>query len=542
VGLGVLTLLSAVLILTTLQQGKRVAALTEEVKALAQKHDDLAEQLDPSFKVQVQELGDAYSKLSDGQNKLATQMELFLKMAREPASGGGAQDVPVARLEEKLSAPSAGSNEIGAAEAPPQGQFGQLLIRRDEAAGWTALQPRGAVQGRDELLGLPLQQCSVRLGSGVSLLLCGDIEPKLGVYESRVKVHEPAADYDADLTIGRGRVVLTRTKKGAAASPEETRKRAAAALMQDSPLGLALYAGAQLYGPKMVVRVRCRGSIFDVTLPEPGSSVALQLSIIEPPVNAPQEPTLPGVLFLITHGNATVEEWKSVPHPVGPGQLESKILDDNGNLEAIWPELEDLWAGKPEKLEEEVTTALTRIRAELAGSMASPSKALEGLCKDPPTERVAGIAVLSLAALDGLAGMVRSLEDEKRPALRHAALLSLRHWLSAEPRRLEQLAALLQSDYDCKDAGVEILNGLIRGYPSARVPASLGQLVNYLSHSRLAGRQLAASLLYGRFADSFYERFPDEKKVQFDPAAEPAKREATVKKWAELVKAATPDN
>src|SRR5439155_1232943 len=116
-GLGVLALLAVVLMLSVLQQGKRITALTAEVKELSQTCNDLSAQLDPS---QGQKL--------DDNNNLLRQLIAQGRQAQPEAGGGQPQPfVPqfIPPTEEKLPPlPANGHNEIGVVEAPPQGQHG----------------------------------------------------------------------------------------------------------------------------------------------------------------------------------------------------------------------------------------------------------------------------------------------------------------------------------------------------------------------------------------------------------------------------------
>src|SRR5262249_8120966 len=136
---------------------------------------------------------------------------------------------------------------------PAPQQPGCILLRRGTGEDrWQRLKAnRRGVSTGDTLVSLPGYRSEIHCDTGLTLRLLGDL-PELSfitpVMESVVVIHEPG-DFDLDLTLDHGRIILTNDKEG----PAKARVRFA------NPM------------------VKSGQDSWDVTLLEKGASVGIEL-------------------------------------------------------------------------------------------------------------------------------------------------------------------------------------------------------------------------------------------------------------------------
>ena len=132
---------------------------------------------------------------------------------------------------------------LGKVGHPPKGMLSVLLT--SQGTGWKRLRPDDTVSGTDVLTALPGFRSEVHLNSAMHVLLWGDLSlhETLPILESRLVLHEPPTGIDLDLTLERGRFVLSNHKdKGEA-----------------------------------VIRIRFRDNTWEAHLPDRESTVAIDL-------------------------------------------------------------------------------------------------------------------------------------------------------------------------------------------------------------------------------------------------------------------------
>jgi hypothetical protein len=404
---------------------------------------------------------------------------------------------------------------VGKAALPKEP--GTLLQREAAGKAWKALGLGNPVHSGDLLLTLPGGPAAlVSNDDTVMLRLWGNL-PELTAHplmESAVVLHA-TPDFALDFTLDRGGVVLTNQRDK---------------------------------GPAKV-RVRVRKETWDLTLAEPGSSVAVELYgrwprgvPFDPNPKSSGEPTA-AVTFEVLKGQVDLKvgaQQHALKAPPGPAAFH---WDSVGGADGPQRrEKPPAWLAGPTTAEGKaaraaVGQALNRF-SDLVKQKAAPEALADLLAaadRDSDADRARltrRVAVHGLGALDDLPRLFGALEDAKHPDVRATAVEALRHWIGRAPGQDQALYQFLLAQPKLPKSQAETVLQLLHspGGPALLDPLTYEVLIAYLGHERLAVRELArwqlARLLRGG------------SKVAFDAAAPAGQREKAVGEFKELVREA----
>lgn len=357
------------------------------------------------------------------------------------------------------------------------------------------------------LLALPASKSVVQTNRGLKVTLWSNAPmtwPPATIpfrYESGAELHFHN-DLDLELTLRRGRLVLENTEE----RPVVVRLRV------ENPL----YAG--------------QNEFFDLALDAKGTEVIVDhwsyFPFTEPFYKNPKEakragPTVEvGILVmsgntLVKHGDVTfsmnappgraVVAWKSTEGLRGPFDLKQA------------PDMAPKFEPAILKARDEVAAKLVNqdIDVVLAESVASPTPA------------VRRYAVLSMEALDDIAGLVEALNQEKLGDLRLSAHEALRNWISLSRDNDYKLYDLLKTRYKAKEAGdiMELLH-----YFSAeqlKRPERYEVLIDNLDNSNLVIRELSHWHLVSLV--------PQGRKIRYSAAMDSIQRQQAQAEWRLLI-------
>jgi hypothetical protein len=388
---------------------------------------------------------------------------------------------------------------------------GTLFQRAAPNKAWATVRAQNAVHSRDLLLTLPGGRAEVQSGNGaVRLVLWGNL-PELSrsaVLESAVVLHaEP--DVDLSFTLDRGRVVVRSTR-----DKEPAR-----------------------------VRVRVRDLVWDLTLPDKGDEVALELYGRWPrgvPFSAdpksPERPTA-DLVFLTLAGSAEVKggreryvlhaspgtgyfHWDSVDgQDRGPQRLEKRPAwaDANAARTTESRRARQVFDGLRERLRDKpLPVALTSL---LDSADQEQDKAQAEVTRQ--------VAVLSWSAADDLGRVLEALADPKHPVVRETAVEALRHWIGRGPGQDLELDNFLVKQAKYPPTQAEVVLQLLHSPFDASQPETYQTLIEYLRSDSAAVRDLALWHL---------ERLaPAGRPIAFDPTGSAEERDKGYRKWKELI-------
>lgn len=386
------------------------------------------------------------------------------------------------------------------------------LLQRGGTEGWKVVANGGAVADRVLLLALPGAHAELKSSTGgARLALIGNL-PQLSptpALESAVSLRK-SSDLDLDVILDRGRIFVVNTKDK---------------------------------GPAHV-QVRARDEVWDLTLKEPGTQVAVELNGGWPPgipfraqYKKGEEPRL-DMDLLVVKGSIELKvdaQRHAMTAPPGPALFHFDNVRGPVQSPARLPELPP-WvrpdAGKSEAAQA-VAAAMKPLYANLAKG--APEKALSGLlaAADQQSDKKQAaldrqLAITGFGALDDLARLVDTLNDAKHPDVRAFAVDTLRHWIGRAPGQDSQLAKYLRSK-DYSPAHTTIVLQLLHSYGADEIddPLTYDLLIAYLRHDKLPIRELAAWHLY--------RLVPAGENISYDPAGSAEARDKAYKAWKTLI-------
>lgn len=390
-----------------------------------------------------------------------------------------------------------------------------LLAERD--GKWVRVLPKmPQISTGERLIAPPGFSDILKLDSGVQVELWGNV-PELvlvPVLHSSITLHVPYDGFDADLTLHAGRIYLTTARANGA-----------------------------------TVRVRCQDEIWDVTLVDNKSDVALEtVGRIVPGLTMDVDPSeKPQISYqlAVVKGSARVKSrHKSIPELTagetivwtnkGPGLQGPKRLP-----------MGQVYARTPTNPNDPFTRATIAVTSEFAENFKDPEAARVRLAemlvlRDPgfnetPQETYRrlvkpGLAVLAHAAIGDLPPVIDALVDESRPRVRDAAAYGLQAIGATSPGAVEEISRLLMEKSRLTAEQSRIVARYLRGpSPAEKLePATLDLLVEGLNSPILAIRELA-------FWQLLNEVDPDARSIRvlsgFDAAAAPLAREGAANAW-----------
>ncbi len=394
-----------------------------------------------------------------------------------------------------------------------------LLARKTDADPWVRIAKGEAVNSADRVVCPPGFTAKLTFGSGATAELWGNVVPDLlplPLLDTAVTLHAPNDGYDADLTLHAGRVYLSAGKANGA-----------------------------------VFRVRFRGEVWDVALPDAASEVLVQLVHQPSPGKLPESPVASAAVYAVKGSAGVKERYKAVPK-IATGEV---LLWDSKGGKTAGPKKpdpadrlmqNDLGFGKAPvypnaKTAQPMLKALDGFATRLkdAKSVASALTELRAEPNAPPTpEYFAGgrFSILAAAGLLDLPAVADALNDGARPDHRQAAVIALQYLLAAYPdqeEKFRELAAtkLRLADKKKVDRLLRSLRGVAEAERTDRV--TLDELVEQLKGEEVAEREVALFALITGVEDP---SMPPRPGLFFDTAGSAEVRAAGVKAWEARVK------
>jgi hypothetical protein len=414
-----------------------------------------------------------------------------------------------ARADEPAAKPD--KEEARVAVAKSAAPAGTLLRREAPGKPWAVVEPKADVSSLDLLLALPLSQASVESKAGaVRLLFWGNV-PQISAFpilESAAVLHEPKGA-DLDLSLQRGRVVLTNTKDKGAAK----------------------------------VRVRLPGTTWELTLPEPGAEVALEMYGRWPrgvrfAPDSKEAPTLE-LALLVLKGNlglkAGSNEFSGMSAPPGAAYYHWDSVVGNDGAPRKLVDLPEWTSRKlPETPEAKAAHAVleqiaNQMQSKKPEAVMADLPALADAEKDPLKAAVLRRATAyGSASLDELGPVVDALGD-KHADVRDAAVQALRAWIGRGPGQDRRLYDSLQADKKFSKGQSATVLDLLHSFGDDDLarPETYEALIAELRHTRPAIRELAAWHLY--------RLVPAGKDIPYDAASSDEQRQQAYKAWKKLV-------
>jgi hypothetical protein len=367
----------------------------------------------------------------------------------------------------RLSAQGPAEGEKHIAVARLEAARGTLLSRETPQAPWQVVDPAAAVNSGHVLVGMPGAVLTTRDGA-VGLEFQTDFDSPLPVLECALILHRNP-EFDLDLTLDRGRVDLTNRKKEGAAR----------------------------------ICLHCHGEIWQITLPEPGASLAAEVygrwprgsRFVKEP--GPKEVPWAEMLFLVLKGQADLRFGGTqylLSAPPGPASIQ---WDNQFGMDEAPQFLKELpaWAtgaGQNRSAEEQAKYRAARERFIRTAADQGPEAALDALLNsDEPIDRRVG--VIAAGALDELPRLAAFFKQTKHADLLDTAILVLRHWTGRGPGQDQKLYHGLIDKGGFTPLQAESMLQLLHGFNEEDLaePATYELLIRYLTDSRLAIRALA---------------------------------------------------
>ena len=414
----------------------------------------------------------------------------------EPRAKPEAEKKPLIRL--PIEPPSADRQELGTLNDPT----GLLITRPVGKEVWLPIKPQGPVMSAEPIMALPGFRATVKLDTGVTVMLWGNLLEflPLASLECQATLHRPAKGFDADLSLDRGRLVITHAKTE----------------------GLAR------------VRLRYQGEIWDIELAEKSEAIVDGLFSLEPgtrfqPNEGSTNPPMHQLFMGVVKGNATVliQDRDPIQLTAPPGQA---LLgwDNKGRLKSPVKIAEPLpqWTRDiPTKSPaSDLKTLLENLRERLLGGTTAQIALTELTQQDgKPFAQV--YSAYGLQAIDEIGRIVDALDDLTNPPMRAAAIPALRHWVARNARHSLTLHKMLRSDKgytsDQADAAVQMMHSFTETDLYDRRTYEF--LFQQLEDPKLAIRELA----YWHLA----QLDPDgARSSMYNPAAD-QQRDAALRRW-----------
>jgi hypothetical protein len=332
------------------------------------------------------------------------------------------------------------------------------------------------LSSRDLLVCVPGLKVEVEPRSkAVGLTLWGNL-PGLSsspVLESAVVLHDTRA-YDLDVTLERGRIVMTNKKaKGAA---------------------------------KVWLRVIDTG--VQVTLPAPGDALAVELygrwehgvafSLKNKPADGPTRLWEAHCLKGTAELKAGQRTWDMAAPPGASyfyGDSERGPAVRGPEKRSTLPPWADPKAEAPalsKTIADVVSTYRKLYQDNDVEDLADAVFKASLKDKDKERGRVARMLVVyGQAAIDDVTRVAGYLEESKQPDVRRTAVVALRHWIGSRPGRDEKLYEVLLQELDYTKAEAETIMQMLHSPFDRGRAETYETLIAYLRHRKQAVRELA---------------------------------------------------
>jgi tRNA A-37 threonylcarbamoyl transferase component Bud32 len=405
-----------------------------------------------------------------------------------------------------------------------------LLRRRKGEEEWKRVEEKNpAVSTGDGLVSLPGYRSDLRFDNGIRLKLWGDLPeislPELSLtiplLESVVTLHEPE-DFDLDLTLDRGRIVIANTKKGKArarvrfANPKVNGGLDDWEITLDKGAEVALERWGRYRpevpfdrnpktreGPESELYLFVLKGQVDVRIPEEG------IQEMEAP---------PGLGLLIWNSKQGVEPpkdikrlpfWASQRYPPFPKDLSKPAQDYLINLRGA------------------MERSLKELSISMSGKGNVEAALVQELESDSAPKRV--LVVRCFGATNDVSNLLDGLIDKQSPDLRQAAIEDLRHWIGLGPQNDSILFDTLVKKKDCSEGEATAVMELLHSF-SARQrsqPELYARLIDYLKQPNKRIRVLAHWHLI--------RLVPEGLKIKYDPLGDADQIDRAYEAWKLLI-------
>ncbi len=421
-------------------------------------------------------------------------------------------------------AAQAESRPVGRYLPRSSGEPASFLVRRGaDGKQWQALDAENQkVFAGDTLVSLPGFRSDVLFANGLRLKLWGDL-PEMSLVtpllESVVVVNEVGAS-DLDLTLDRGRIVITNTK---AARPARVRLR---------------FPDPTAKSGKESWQVNLEG----------GAEVALELSSRYPPGTTfnKEEPARPNMelYFFVFKGRAQVKaRGRTYPmaRPPAASLLHWESAKDKitGPFKAkkLPPWAVERYPALPPGLDKEAETHLRQLRAKAVRAVDELAVRMRGkevkagllalLKSNSPFLRT--LTVRCLGALDDLPALVNALTEPKNADVRQMAIADLRHWMAARADNQATLHDALVRRTGLTTGQADQVMKLLYSFPGKALhqPATYSRLIADLKSDTPLVRELAHWHLV--------RLVPAGQKIKYDPLGSAAEQRRAFGEWKKLV-------
>lgn len=346
-----------------------------------------------------------------------------------------------------------------------------LFARKRDTTKWERVPTQAKLNSTDALLALPGMHPTFMTDTGVKVQLWGNMNEFLNVpiAATSITTYIPPRGIDAEFTLHFGRVFLSAPK---ATNP-------------------------------VVVRVRFLDEIWDITLPNNTTEVALDRLGVAPKLEPFALPESPRVVFYlgVVQGSAS---YRDGPHESGPLPEGTKIKFDNkGGRAGLAPKtdpdeaaLVNRWAKVYPNTRDakQMTDAVDALRL-LVTNIAQPEVDFAEIAKDSKERRLSfrTLAVHASAALDNMATVLDATEYDHAD-VREAATTAALRWAVQSPDRPDKLAdALGMKATYTEDQRAAIVGLVLAGNkPTAD---NVDKVFALLKNDKLAVREFAKAYL-----------------------------------------------
>jgi hypothetical protein len=380
-----------------------------------------------------------------------------------------------------------------------------LVHRQRDSDPWGRLNNGSKVQTGYHLVSLPGYQSKIILDSGVQMTLWGNV-PAFSdfppVLESTVMLHAPATGVDLEFTLDHGRVLLA---NGKASGPAH-------------------------------IRLRFLTQTWNVTLPEPGSEVAVEFWGLEQPGD-PLDQKAAGTPLLVldlytVRSKATLEVGGQKYNVPPSAQVNWTNLSGKVEGPQTLAQLPPWWVTKPDLKQPQVAdmaVALLDYR-DLLKQKAAVNDTVLTQVRESNDSANRQLGVLSLGALDAALPLVDSLEDRLHADVRSAASYALRYWMGRNEDHRQELLRTLHEKKGYSPEKATLIVALLRGCSdqAAKRPQTYAGLIALLNHDNLAVRELAFQQLAMLAPDI-------ARSIKYDPVADAEKRAVAVAEWKKRI-------
>jgi hypothetical protein len=383
------------------------------------------------------------------------------------------------------------------------------ILRREGGVGkeWHAVDEKETLYTGDLLIGLPGAALDSADGA-VHLEFLSDLDElsPFPVKENAV-VLGSNADFDLEFTLDRGRVDMVNTKKKGEAK----------------------------------VRFHVRDAVWDVTLAEPGATVACELfgrwprGVRFTRKPGPRDVPTASLLILAVKGESSVKHEGcecAMAAPPGPALIE---WDSVHGQDKSPQRLETLpeWAvsGKEDTPKaREKKAILEKLRQMLATK--STGEILDELLASDD-EKIRRMAIIAAGALDDLERLGKALRETKHLDVWENGVLTLRHWIGRCPGQDQILYQRLLEKGKFTPVQAETIMDLLHSFGDDDLarPETYQTLIDYLDHDQLAIRGLAYWHLH--------RLVPAGKEFGYNPNSSKEERDQAIAKWRKLVPVGT---